>query len=66
MTSSYKVAPNIALIKYWGKYDDESIIPLNDSISFTLDTDDLWTQTDISYSKDIPADIFILNDKYFT
>lgn len=29
--------PNIALIKYWGKVDEDLIIPATDSISLTLD-----------------------------
>ena len=37
MKSSYKVAPNIALIKYLGKCDEDLIIPLNGSLSITLD-----------------------------
>ena len=30
------VAPNIALIKYWGKRNKELNLPLNSSISLTL------------------------------
>ena len=30
------VAPNIALIKYWGKRNKEWNLPLNSSISLTL------------------------------
>ena len=30
------VAPNIALIKYWGKRDVKLNLPLNSSISLTL------------------------------
>ena len=29
--------PNIALVKYWGKRDEELILPMNNSISLTLD-----------------------------
>ena len=39
---------NIALIKYWGKEDEELITPLNNSISLTLDTNTFYTETKIT------------------
>ena len=39
---------NIALIKYWGKEDEEFITPLNNSISLTLDTNTFYTETKVT------------------
>lgn len=38
---------NIALVKYWGKRDEENIIPLNNSISLTLDMNKHNTMTTV-------------------
>ena len=37
MASTARAHPNIALVKYWGKADDELIIPVAGSMSMTLD-----------------------------
>jgi diphosphomevalonate decarboxylase len=35
--ASARAAPNFALVKYWGKADDEAMIPATPSLSITLD-----------------------------
>ena len=52
---------NIAFIKYWGKADEESVLPTTTSLSVTLS--DLWTETTISPSNE---DVFWLNDRVMT
>lgn len=61
-----KAHSNIALIKYWGKENEELIIPKNSSLSLTLDA--LYTETEVSFLDDKDAidakskDIFYLDD----
>ncbi|KAI0981768.1 hypothetical protein GJ496_005738 [Pomphorhynchus laevis] len=43
-----RTAPNIAIVKYWGKSDVDDNIPYNSSLSLTLDSDDLNTTTTVS------------------
>lgn len=50
---------NIALIKYWGKENKELIIPMNNSLSLTLDA--FYTETMVTFSKDYLADSFYLD-----
>jgi diphosphomevalonate decarboxylase len=52
---------NIALIKYWGKVNEELIIPLNSSLSITLSTDDLCSRTTVALSEDFEKDTLTLN-----
>ena len=42
---------NIALIKYWGKADEDLITPLNNSISLTLDMNTFYTETKVTIEK---------------
>ncbi|WP_036284519.1 diphosphomevalonate decarboxylase [Microbacterium luticocti] len=46
--------PNIALIKYWGKRDDELILPLTGSLSLTLDV--FPTTTTVTLAPDSAVD----------
>lgn len=52
---------NIALIKYWGKRDKELFLPMNSSLSLTLDA--FYTDTKIIFDEDFQADSFYLNGK---
>ncbi|MFW9923383.1 MAG: diphosphomevalonate decarboxylase [Candidatus Thorarchaeota archaeon] len=62
--ASAKAQSNTALIKYWGKRDEELIIPLNNSISMT--TDALSTITTVEFSDEYSQDLFYLNDQLQT
>ncbi|KAM5138579.1 diphosphomevalonate decarboxylase [Mantella aurantiaca] len=54
---------NIAVIKYWGKRDEDLILPINSSLSVTLHTDQLKTTTTIITDRDFTADRIWLNGK---
>jgi diphosphomevalonate decarboxylase len=53
-----QASPNIALIKYWGKRDEELILPDNDSLSITLDLNDMHSFTTVSTSSSMTCDTF--------
>jgi len=55
-----KSHPNIALVKYWGKRNEEKNLPSVGSISITLD--ELSTITEVYINK-ISNDEFIINNK---
>ncbi|KAI1309459.1 Diphosphomevalonate decarboxylase [Halotydeus destructor] len=56
-----KAPVNIAVIKYWGKSDEKLIIPINDSLSGTLSTDDLYAMTTVAVSESFKGDRMWLN-----
>ncbi|XP_029495262.1 diphosphomevalonate decarboxylase-like [Oncorhynchus nerka] len=54
---------NIAVIKYWGKRDEELILPINSSLSVTLHQDQLKTTTTVACSRLFQEDRIWLNGK---
>lgn len=50
---------NIALIKYWGKRDKELFLPMNSSLSLTLEA--FYTDTEVVFDADLLEDVFVLN-----
>nr|WP_321316032.1 diphosphomevalonate decarboxylase [uncultured Ligilactobacillus sp.] len=50
---------NIALVKYWGKENQDLIIPMNGSLSLTLDH--FYTDTSVQFDSNLKNDIFSLN-----
>lgn len=54
-----KAHSNIALIKYWGKKNEELFLPFNSSLSLTLN--ELYTITKVSIDPSLSADEFILD-----
>lgn len=54
---------NIAVIKYWGKRNEELILPINSSLSVTLHQDQLKTTTTVATSRSFQDDRIWLNGK---
>ena len=52
---------NIALIKYWGKKNESLILPMNNSLSLTLDA--VYTETEVSFSEAYTEDQFYLDNQ---
>ncbi|EOS7837068.1 diphosphomevalonate decarboxylase [Enterococcus hirae] len=52
---------NIALIKYWGKKNESLILPMNNSLSLTLDA--FYTETEVSFSDAYTEDQFYLDNQ---
>lgn len=61
MKATAKAGSNIAFVKYWGNRDDALRIPMNGSISMTLDA--AHTITTIEFSPEFSEDILILNEE---
>nr|BAR94036.1 mevalonate 5-disphosphate decarboxylase [Nicotiana benthamiana] len=60
---SAQTPTNIAVIKYWGKRDEDLILAINDSISVTLDPAHLCTTTTVAVSPAFNRDRMWLNGK---
>lgn len=56
-----KAHTNIALIKYWGKKDQKLFLPMNSSLSLTLDA--FYTETEVLLDDSLEYDQFILNNE---
>ncbi|WP_100013339.1 diphosphomevalonate decarboxylase [Lentibacillus sediminis] len=64
MKATAKAHTNIALIKYWGKRDEELILPTNSSLSLTLDG--FHTTTTVDFREELREDRFTLDDTEIT
>ena len=58
-TATAQALANIAFIKYWGNRDNTLRLPLNGSISMNLD--ELYTRTTVSFQPSLPFDELIIN-----
>ncbi|MDQ7030755.1 MAG: diphosphomevalonate decarboxylase [Ardenticatenia bacterium] len=61
MRAQADAGANIAFIKYWGVRDEALNLPLNDSISMTLDA--ARTTTAVEFSPRLADDVLTINDK---
>jgi diphosphomevalonate decarboxylase len=50
---------NIAFIKYWGKENEELIIPKNNSLSLTLDA--FYTDTQVTFDENLSEDVLLID-----
>lgn len=64
MVKTVRAHTNIALIKYWGKENDELRIPSNPSLSLTLN--EFYTDTSVEYKDDLREDILYIDDVEIT
>ncbi|MFC2947419.1 diphosphomevalonate decarboxylase [Virgibacillus sediminis] len=61
MKATARAHTNIALIKYWGKRNEQIILPTNSSLSLTLDG--FYTTTTVEFKEELAKDTFYLNDE---
>lgn len=59
MKATAKANTNIALIKYWGKRNETLFLPMNSSISITLDT--FYTVTTVEFMEGLQKDSLMFN-----
>ena len=64
LKATAKSPANLALIKYWGKRDEELRIPENNSISINLSH--IYTLTTVEFSQDYKKDSFRLENESFS
>jgi len=57
LIATAKANTNIALIKYWGKRDEKLFLPMNSSLSITLNN--FYTITTVEFIEELKEDIFI-------
>lgn len=60
MKATARANTNIALIKYWGKRDEKLFLPMNSSLSITLDR--FYSTTTVEFTEELREDKFILNN----
>ncbi|MCR1879441.1 diphosphomevalonate decarboxylase [Limosilactobacillus reuteri] len=56
-----KAHTNIALVKYWGKKDQELIIPQTDSLSLTLN--EFYTTTTVNFDNNLTSDLVAIDQQ---
>ncbi|WP_147534552.1 diphosphomevalonate decarboxylase [Bacillus marasmi] len=61
MKATARAYTNIALIKYWGKRDESLFLPMNSSLSITLDK--FYTTTTVEFCSCLSVDVFVLNNQ---
>jgi len=52
---------NIAFIKYWGKKNEQLILPQNNSLSLTLDA--FYTDTQVTFDETLDNDVLLIDDE---
>ena len=62
MKATAEAAPNIALVKYWGKRDEKLILPVGGSIAVTMD-EQLKSIVTVMFSEKLKEDELWINDK---